>query len=78
MLLSVCCCCDEFVYGIEYRCFEVLVTVCGPLAGEGQAGDAIDIAGEFWRLGVAPDGGWHLLEKCFTNGLGNGLGDECF
>ena len=78
MLVSVFCCCDEFVYGIEYSCFEVLVTVCGPLTGEGQVGDASDVAGEFWGLGVAPDGCWHLLEKCFTNGLGNGLGDECF
>ncbi len=78
MLVSVFCYCVEFVYGIEYICFEVLMAVCGPLAGEGQASDAADVTGECWGLGVAPDGGWHLLEKCFTNGLGNGLGDECF
>ncbi len=78
MLVSVFCCCDEFVDCVEYRCFEVFVTVCGSLASKGQAGDAANVAGEFGRFGVAFDGGWNLLYECFTDLLGNGLGDECF
>ena len=77
MLVSVFCRCDEFVCGVECCCFEMFVAVCGSLTSECRAGDAADVSGQFRGLCVAPDDGRDLLEKCFTDGLGNVLGDEC-
>ena len=78
MLVSVFCRCDEFVCCVECSRFEVFVAVCGALTGECQVGNAADVAGLFGGLCFAPNDGWHFLEECFTDGLGNGLGDECF
>ena len=71
MLISVLCSCDESVCCVECNRFEVFVAVCGALTGECQAGNATDVAGLFRGLCIAPNDGWHLLEECFTDGLGN-------
>jgi len=62
MLESVLGCCDEFERCVECRCFEIPVELCGFVAGEGCAGDATGVSGEFGCFCVASDCGGHLLQ----------------
>ena len=78
MQITVFCRCDEFVCCVECCSFEVFVTVCRALTGECLAGNATGVSGLFRGLCVTSNDGWHLLEKCLTNVLRNGLRDEGF